>query len=76
MITPTDAQRRGWMAQWRRAGPALERIRLNELLSADLARIAQDLEDACVASVRANPPGPDSGLIAQQAALHHRLQRG
>jgi hypothetical protein len=70
MVTPTDAQRRAWMAQWRRAGPALERVRLDELFSAKLSRIADDLEDACVASVRATPPGPVSGLIAQQAALH------
>ena len=75
MATPTDAQRRTWMAQWRSAAVALERVRVEELGAADLTRIADDLEDACMASVRANGSVPTSGLVQQQAFLH-RQRRG
>ena len=47
MTTPTEDQRRTWMAQWRSAAVALEHVRLDELRSADLGRIAAGLEDAC-----------------------------
>ena len=72
MMTPTDAQRRAWMAQWRSAAVALERVRLQELCSADLARIAADLDDACLASARVGELEPTSGLIAQQRVLRRR----
>jgi hypothetical protein len=70
MTTPTDAQRQGWMAQWRSAAVALERVRLDELRTADLARIAADLDDACLASMRAHGSEPTSGLIEQQRIFH------
>jgi hypothetical protein len=70
MATPTEAQRQGWMAQWRSAAVALERVRLQELCTADLARIAADLDDACLASMRAHGSEPTSGLIEQQLCLH------
>ncbi len=72
MTTPTDAQRRAWVAQWRSAAVALERVRLQELRAADLARIASDLDDACLEVLRARGPAPTSGLIAQQRFLHRR----
>ena len=72
MMTPTDAQRRAWMAQWRSAAVALERVRLQELAAADLARIAADLDDACLASARSGDLEPTSGLIAQQRVLRRR----
>lgn len=72
MMTPTDDQRRAWMAQWRAAAVALERVRLQELSTADLGRIAADLDDACLASARASALEPTSGLIAQQRVLHRR----
>jgi len=72
MTTPTDAQRQGWMAQWRSAAVALERVRLEELRTADLARIAADLDDACLAAVRAHGSELNSGLIEQQRLLHRR----
>ncbi len=72
MIAPTEAQRHGWMAQWRAAGPVLERIRLLELATADMGRIAAALEDACLAGVRAADPGRVSGLVEQQRFLHRR----
>ena len=72
MPTPTDAQQRAWMAQWHSAAVALERVRLQELDTADLSRIAADLDDACTASARARETVPTSGLIAQQRFLHRR----
>lgn len=70
MTMATDIQRRAWMAQWRGAAIALARVRLQELADADLARIAADLDDACLASVRAGETAPTSGLIEQQRFLH------
>ena len=58
------------MAQWRSAAVALERVRLEELRTADLARIAADLDDACLAAMRAHGSVPTSGLIEQQRFLH------
>jgi hypothetical protein len=66
MTVPTKAQKLAWMRQWRSAAVALERIRVEEVRNADLARIASGLEDACLASVRARGLDSDSGLIAQQ----------
>ena len=70
MTQPTDAQQRAWMAQWRSAAVALAQVRQREVASADLGRIAADLEDACLASARARGPALTSGLVAQQRALH------
>ncbi|MDZ4673071.1 MAG: hypothetical protein SGI84_01370 [Gemmatimonadota bacterium] len=72
MTTPTEAQRREWMAQWRSAAIALERVRLMELRSADLARIATDLDDASCQAARARAAIATSGLIAQQRLFHRR----
>lgn len=58
------------MAQWNAAAVALARVRQSELADVDLARVAADLEDACLASVRAQGPAPTSGLIAQQRLFH------
>ena len=71
MITaPTEAQQRAWMAQWHAAAAALARVRQAEVEQADLARVALDLEDACLASARAAHGSVTSGLIAQQRAFH------
>ncbi|MDQ8164713.1 MAG: hypothetical protein P3A28_03015 [Gemmatimonadota bacterium] len=72
MILPTAAQRLTWIAQWRSAAVALERIRVDELREVDLARVATDLEDACLASAAASEASRHSGLVEQQAALHRR----
>jgi hypothetical protein len=69
MIPPTDRQQRDWMTQWHSAAIELAQVRQVELASADLARIASDLEDACVASAQARGPAPSSGLIEQQRLL-------
>ncbi len=70
MTGPTHEQQLAWMAQWRSAAMALQRVRLDEILGADLARIARDLEDACMASASERSASTTSGLIEQQRALH------
>jgi hypothetical protein len=66
---------RDWMAQWRRAGAALARVRAHELahLSADAALAASNALLALGASV---PPSVErltwSGLIEFQRYLHRR----
>ena len=60
------------MAQWRSAAVALERVRLAELDSADLARIAADLDDASIAAARVRGLSVSSGLIEQQRLFHRR----
>lgn len=70
MTAPTESQKRQWMTQWRRAAIALEEVRLKELQAADLARIASDLEEACLEAVRSAEPSVTSGLVEQQRVLH------
>lgn len=72
MTAPTEAQRRAWMAQWRSAAVALERVRLAELDCADLARIAADLDDASVAAAPPRALTLTSGLIDQQRLFARR----
>lgn len=64
-----DEQRR-WLAQWRAAGPELERIRLQELDAADLGQIADALEDAYRAAAPERARSTTSGLVEQQRAFH------
>jgi hypothetical protein len=66
----TEEQRKSWMAQWRSAGAELERIRLQELTAADLARIADVLEDAFLAAVPDRARSTTSGLVEQQRIFH------
>jgi len=54
------------MAQWRSAAVALANVQQREVESADLGRIAHDLEDACVEAARARFSSQTSGLIEQQ----------
>ena len=75
MILPTHAQSLKWIAQWRSAAVALERIRVEEIRTTDLSRVATDLEDACLASAAASAASRSSGLVEQQAALQGRSQR-
>ncbi len=60
------------MKQWRSAAVELERVRLTELSAVDLARVAADLEDACITSALAARDSRTSGLIEQQQWLHRR----
>ena len=70
MTAPSESQKLQWITQWRRAAIALEEVRLQELQTADLARIASDLEDACLEAVRSAEPSVTSGLVEQQRILH------
>ena len=75
MTSPTSAQQRAWMAQWRSASVELPRVGQAELESVDAWRVAADLEDACVASaLEASLASPSSGLIDQQRWLHRRMR--
>ena len=62
------------MQQWRSAAIEMERVRLMELSAVDLARVAADLEDACLASAIAARDSRASGLIEQQRWLHRRTR--
>ncbi len=73
MTGMTEAQQREWMAQWRRAAVELEQVRVRELAAVDLGRIAEDLEDACVAAARLAVKSTTSGLVEQQRLLHRRV---
>ena len=70
----TDRPRqRQWMAQWRRAGAALERVRAQELARLDSAAALAASE--ALLSLAPTTPLPDhrvswSGLIALQRQLH------
>lgn len=66
MIKPTEAEALAWMSQWRAAGPALARVRAAELADVDLTRVADELEEALWARVRAEPASRSSGLVEQQ----------
>jgi hypothetical protein len=60
------------MAQWRNAAVALERVRLEELRTVDLGRIAADLDDICNVAARARGLTTTSGLLEQQRVFHRR----
>jgi hypothetical protein len=63
---------REWMRQWRQAARALALVRAEESWNADLASIAEQLEDACMASLAVKPPGSSSGLVQQQRTFHRK----
>lgn len=75
MSTPIRNQQLAWMAQWRSAAIALERIRAVELAGADLARIASDLDDLSIAAARARGRDTTSGLVVQQRLFHRARPR-
>jgi len=70
--SPTDAQRRAWMRQWRSAALALERVRYDELLRIDSGRVARELEDAYCAARAREKPRRTSGLVEFERLLHRR----
>ena len=72
----TAEERRQWMEQWRRAGPALEAQRRQELRAMSDAEALAACE-ALLSLVAVVPIAPhrltDSGLVRQQALFHrHR----
>lgn len=66
MSTPTRPQQLVWMSQWRSAAVALARVKAEELAAVDLARIASDLDDACIEAARSRSLATSSGLVIQQ----------
>lgn len=75
MIKPTAEQAHAWMAQWQAAGPALARVRAEELAVVDLWRVADELEDALWEGRRAESTERSSGLVAQQRLFSRALRR-
>lgn len=61
-----------WVEAWKRAGPALDRIRIAELAAADCRVIAARLEDASRAALARRRPTVTSGLVEQQRRFHQR----
>jgi hypothetical protein len=55
-----------WIAAWRRAGPALERIRREELRRLDHRTVIASFDDAFLAINRHPRPDTTSGLVEQQ----------
>ena len=61
----TEAMRQ-WVARWQKAGPALARIRLQELRHTDVAASIEQLEDSFRSAILNYPARLTSGLIEQQ----------
>jgi hypothetical protein len=73
-MTTEEALLRDHVARWKRLGPALEQIRLDELRSVDTAQAIRQLAPAFELAVR-QPPRGSAGLVEQQAIfkkLHSR----
>ena len=68
-------EQRAWMGQWRRAGPALEAQRRQELRAMSEAE-ALAASEALLSLLAVVPVDPnrltDSGLVRQQALFHRR----
>jgi hypothetical protein len=72
MTTPTLEQQRAWMAQWRAAGPALARVRADEIRETDLSLMIMSLGDAYRAARAVPSSVAESGLVEQQRLFHGR----
>jgi hypothetical protein len=66
--TPSSALR-DWVATWRRAGPALERLKRDELRALDTVIALQQLADAFEHALQRSPMLSTSGLVEQQRIL-------
>ncbi len=55
-----------WVNNWKELGPVLERLRIEEYRSANLAETLVSLSDVTEAALKANPPQPYSGIIEMQ----------
>ena len=71
----TAEQARAWMAQWHSAAPALARVRAAELEAVDLVTVADELDEALWARVRAEPLSRMSGLVEQQRLFARAARR-
>lgn len=59
-----DAQR--WVNAWMQAGPALDKIRREEVKLADTASAMRSFTGSVLNALRTRPPAPTSGLVEQQ----------
>ena len=74
MKTPDKGHAQEWIAAWKKAGPDLQRIRLEEIRTADTRSAIESLDAAFRSALIHYPPAPDSGLIEQQK-LFRRLKK-
>lgn len=69
------ARGREWVAAWKRAGPALEQVRRQELRALDAFAAIAMLCGPADYSVAPRAPKPTSGLIEQQRLFRGFRQR-
>jgi hypothetical protein len=69
------AQGRRWVKAWKDAGPALERIRRQELRDLDAYAAIALLLGPADYTVPPRAPKPTSGLVEQQRHFQRALQR-
>jgi hypothetical protein len=65
-----------WVEIWKRAGPELERIRLEEVRNTDTTRAILILNDAFESARRIQPARKSSGLVEQQALFMKARRSG
>jgi hypothetical protein len=68
----SDAQR--WVDSWIRAGAVLEKVRQNEVKSADTASAMRSFTGSVLNVVRTRPPTQTSGLVEQQRLFRKFLE--
>lgn len=66
MTDPSREQLELWIAQWRSASVALAKVNAEEVRAANLAQIAEALDDVSIVAARARGVSTTSGLIVQQ----------
>ena len=69
-----DASLKRWVENWKAAGPELERLRREEIRSADTQKSIQLFDLAFKAALRNTPSRESSGLVEFQRLLK-RLPR-
>jgi len=66
MDRPQEQLIRRWVETWKEAGPALERLRTEEIRNSDTAAAIEQLSDAFESARRQWKPPATSGLVEQQ----------
>lgn len=57
---------KAWVNNWKKIGPELEKLRIEEHRSANFAETLLSLSDVTKAALNSNPPLADSGVIEMQ----------
>jgi hypothetical protein len=70
MTVEEKAHAKEWMEAWRRAGPELERMRIEDIRNANTQQSIPAFDGAFEGAVRDFPPTPTSGLVEQQRWFH------